>query len=149
MTKTHIFFIVLGAAFLFIGGSWFARGSDEVVISRSGIHWHPRIEIIVGGEKLEIPENIGIGPQYGGMPTYEPSMRMTAMHTHERDGVVHLEFPGRVTKNDTRLQNFFRIWGKDPSAFGALASVTINDREDADFMNHALHDGDMIVMRYQ
>ena len=141
--------MVLGAALFLFGGSWFARGSDEAVISRSGIHWHPRIEIIVGGEKQEIPENIGIGPQYDGMPTYAASMRMTAMHTHERDGIIHMEFPGRVTENDTRLQNFFRIWGKDPVAFGSLVSVTINGRENADFMNHTLRDGDNIVMRYK
>jgi len=150
MSQTHIIFIVTVAVLLLVGGVWFVRGSsDEAILSRSGIHWHPRIEIIIGGEKQEIPENIGIGMQYNGMPTYEPSMRMTALHTHEKDGIIHMEFPGRVTESDTQLQNFFRIWEKDPVVFGPLASVTINGKETDRFLEYPMRDGDIIVMKYE
>ena len=52
MSQTHIIFIVTVAVLLLVGGVWFVRGSsDEAILSRSGIHWHPRIEIIVGDKK--------------------------------------------------------------------------------------------------
>ena len=101
---------------LLVGGIWWSQSlqeSDPNVISTRGIHWHPHLAIYATGEKQDIPASIGMGMQYASMPTFDPSMRMTAMHTHEPDGIIHLEFPGRVTKDDTTLGNFFRIWGKD------------------------------------
>src|SRR3989344_7651551 len=84
---------------LVVGGVWLTSAqqeSDPDVISRNGLHWHPTLEIYVRGEKIEISQNIGVGPQYVAMPTYDASMQMTAVHTHEDMPAIHLEFPGLV-----------------------------------------------------
>lgn len=146
-------FIIGGVLVLFLaGGVWWSKSlqsNDPNIISTQGVHWHPHLTIYVNGEKQDIPANIGIGLQYAGMPTYDSSMRMTAMHTHEPDGIIHLEFPGRVAEEDIRFGNFFRIWGKSHEEFGSVASVTINDKETDNFLEYPLRDGDVIVMNYE
>ena len=76
------------------------NGESVEIISRSGIHWHPQISITVRGQKQEISANIGLGV------THNP------IHTHETDGVIHLEFSGLVTKENVKVKKFFEIWGK-------------------------------------
>jgi len=139
-------FAVLVASVLFSGSM---RANSDAIVSRNGLHWHPRLEILIRGERYEIPAGIGIGPHYAGMPTYDSSMRMTAMHTHEQDGIIHLEFPGSVTEESLRLGTFFRIWGKSPNEFGSLARVAINGVETNTFLEYQLRDGDIIVMNYE
>ena len=148
----NIFIIGGLATLLLIGGVWWLNSlqeSDPNIISTQGVHWHPQIEVYVKGEKQEIPANIGIGPQYASMPTFDVSMRMTAMHTHEPDGTIHLEFPARVTKEDTTLGNFFRIWGKDFMSFGSSVTMTVNGEENTKLENYEMKDGDKIELRYE
>lgn len=141
------------AILLLVGGVWWSnslQSSDPETISTRGVHWHPRIEIYVQGEKQEIPANIGIGIQYASTPTFDQNMRMTAMHTHEPDGTIHLEFPVRVTREDTKLKNFFAIWGKDMMKdFGTLAEMTVNGEENAELGEYEMKDGDKIELRYE
>src|SRR3989344_9698776 len=139
------------AVLLLIGGSLWSsslHSGDLDVISQNGIHWHPQLEIFVKGEKVDIPENIGIGPQYAGMPTFDSGMRMTAMHTHEDMPAIHLEFPGLVREKDITLGNFFRIWGEGMRSFGSNVRMTVNGTENAEFENYVMHDGDRIELRY-
>lgn len=141
------------AILLLVGGVWWSnslQSSDPETISTRGVHWHPQIEIYVQGEKQEIPANIGIGMQYASTPTFDQNMRMTAMHTHEPDGTIHLEFPARVTREDTKLKNFFAIWGKDMMKdFGTLAKMTVNGEENAELGEYEMKDGDKIELRYE
>src|SRR3989344_2974963 len=106
---------------LLIGSSWWSQNLSETpdLISRDGLHWHPELEIYVKGERVEIPENIGVGIQYAGTPTYDSGMRMTAMHSHDDLPVIHLEFPGLVREEDLTFGNFFKIWGRDIDSFGS------------------------------
>lgn len=149
----NIFIIGGIAILLLVGGVWWSKSlqeSDPNVISTRGVHWHPQIEIYVQGEKQEIPANIGIGMQYASTPTFDQNMRMTAMHTHEPDGTIHLEFPARVMREDTKLKNFFAIWGKDMmSDFGTLAKMTVNGEENAELGEYEMKDGDKIELRYE
>lgn len=149
----NIFIIGGIAILLLVGGVWWSKSlqeSDPNVISTRGVHWHPQIEIYVQGEKQEIPANIGIGMQYASTPTFDQNMRMTAMHTHEPDGTIHLEFPARVTREDTKLKNFFAIWGKDMMGdFGTLAKMTVNGEENAELGEYEMKDGDKIELRYE
>jgi len=104
----------------------------------------------VNDEKQDIPADIGIGTQYASMPTFDQSMRMTAMHTHEGDGTIHLEFSGRVTREDTTLGNFFQIWGKDMmSDFGTLTTMTVNGKENTELGEYEMKDGDKIELYYE
>lgn len=67
----------------------------------NGLHYHPHLVISANGEQMTIPANIGL---IGG---HNP------MHTHDADNVIHLEFTGRVKKDDLRLGKFFDLWGKE------------------------------------
>lgn len=139
-------------ALLLIGGVLWSKSlqsNNPDVISTRGVHWHPKITIYVNEEKQDIPENIGIGTQYASKPTFDQSMRMTAMHTHEPDGTIHLEFPEVVKRTDTVLGNFFRIWGKDFMEFGTSVTMTVNGKENTELEMYEMRDGDQIELRYQ
>jgi len=140
------------AILLLVGAVWWSKSlqeSDPNIISTQGVHWHPQLTIYVKGEKQDIPANIGIGMQYASTPTFDSSMRMTAMHTHEEDGTIHLEFPGRVTKDNTTLGNFFSILGKDFMSFGSSVTMTVNGKENTEFDKYEMQDGDKIELRYE
>lgn len=145
--------IIIGiVAVLLVGGSLWSRSlqsNDPNTLSTSGLHWHPHLTIVVKGERVPIPSNIGVGPQHRGMPTFEPQMGMTAMHTHDETGIIHLEFPGRVRKQDLKLGNFFQIWGKDFNEFGSSVTMTVNGKENAELENYEMKDGDKIEIRYE
>ena len=119
------------------------KGGAELnkVISRNGIHWHANLEIIVNGVKQEIPANIGIGI------THAP------LHTHDSDGVVHMEFAGLVTEKDLQLGKFFKIWGKKFSSScifefcngsGGELKMIVNGNPNNEFENYVMQDGDNI-----
>lgn len=137
---------------LLLGASWWSKSlqsSDPDILSARGLHWHPQLTIYVNGEKRDILANIGIGSQYASMPTFDSSMRMTAMHTHEDMPIIHLEFSGAVRRDDTKLGNFFRIWGKDFMEFGSSVSMTVNGEESTELENYEMKDGDKIELRYE
>ena len=45
-------------------------------------HYHPHLQIIVNGNEVPVPANIGVDPATGAM---------SALHTHETDGTIHIE----------------------------------------------------------
>lgn len=118
------------------------------VLSRTGLHTHPKLEIIVDGEAVSVPGDIGVGAEYLGTPTYDKGMRMTAMHTHDQDGTIHLEFPKLVKKEDLKLSNFFAIWGKEFMSFGTSVTMTVNGVENNEFGDYEMKDEDLIVLNY-
>ncbi|HWH16268.1 MAG TPA: hypothetical protein VNU25_01645 [Candidatus Paceibacterota bacterium] len=141
----------LAVALLAVGGILWSRApenADPSVVARNGLHWHPTLEIYVKGEKVEIPPDVGVGDRYAGMPTYDPGMRMTAMHTHEDMPIIHLEFLGLVRNDDITLGNFFTIWGKDMRSFGTNMRMTVNGRENTEFENYLMKDGDVITLHF-
>src|SRR3989344_1376127 len=100
---------IVGAVVLIVGlfgWSKLLQSTDPDVIAQKGIHWHPRLEIFVKGERVEIPQNIGIAAVHA------------PMHTHDDLPIIHLEFGGVVREEDLVLGNFFRNWGKDMRSFG-------------------------------
>ncbi len=129
------------------------------MISSKGIHWHPELKIIIRGEAITIPANIGIGMQYAGRPLYDPMMSMTNMHTHDDSGTLHWEvMQGPVKKDDVRLANFFAIWGKKfdgncifESCNGSEGTVKmlVNGKENTEFENYLVNDKDKIEIRYE
>ena len=112
---------------------------ESDIVSRSGFHWHPELAIYVKGEKLEIPENIGIGA------VHQP------IHTHDDNsqGVVHMEFQGLARKQDVTLGQFFKNWGKDMRSFGANMKMTVNGEENTEYENYIMGDKDKIELRYE
>lgn len=134
-------FIVGGiVVLLLLGGSWWTKSlqsKDSNVIATGGMHWHPQLEIYVKGVKQDIPANVGIGA------VHQP------IHTHDDMPVLHLEFSGQVTKDDVKLGNFFRIWGKDMRSFGANMAMTVNGEANTEFENYGMRDEDKIIIKFE
>lgn len=125
---------------LLVSGAWWSRNlqtNDPDIVSRSGLHWHPHLEIYVKGKQVPVAANIGIGA------VHQP------MHTHDTSGTIHLEFQGLVRTKDLSLGNFFRIWGKDIRSFGGTMRMTVNGVENTDYENYVLRDGDKIELHYE
>ena len=45
-------------------------------------HYHPTLRILIDGERIPVSPNIGVDPSTGAM---------SAVHTHEGDGTIHIE----------------------------------------------------------
>jgi len=86
-------------------------------------HYHPELAIVVDGQSIDVPAGIGVDPQTG---------RMSAVHTHTPDGVIHIEaaHPGQ----EFTLGQLFTEWNVKlgPSQLGSLIAhrgtivVTVN-----------------------
>ena len=73
-------------------------------------------------------------------------------------GVIHLEFPALVTKENTKLGNFFKIWGKqfDSNCIfefcngkNGMVKFFVNSKANKDYENYLMGDGDKIEIRYE
>jgi hypothetical protein len=63
------------------------------------VHIHPTLSIVVDGEPVAVPTDIGISPAFGGL---------AALHTHDEVGTIHVESP---IVRDYSLGEFFDVWG--------------------------------------
>jgi len=136
--KTFIIGAIVVVGLLF-GGSYLSKNlakNDPDLIAQNGIHWHPELEIYVKGEKVEIPQGVGIGV------THEP------MHTHEDLPIIHQEFQSVVRKGDIKLGKFFQIWGKDMRSFGTNMKMTVNGKENTEYEDYVMQDKDKIELRF-
>lgn len=126
-----------------------ANSSASTAVSATGLHAHPTIEIYVKGEKIEIPQNIGVGPTFRGKPGYgQGNMAMTPIHTHDDVPVIHLEFTEKVTDDDLALGNLFAIWGRDMRSFGTNMRMTVNGVENTEFEDYHMRDKDEITLYF-
>lgn len=137
---------------LLIGGSvWYFKSQPAIsgsdIITKNGLHSHPELLIYIKGEKQIIPTSVGISA-FGESP----------IHTHDDMGVIHLEFSGIVKKTDTRLANFFEVWGKQFSADCVFdkcngpdgqVKMFVNGVPNSDFGNYEMKNGDKIEIRYE
>ncbi|MEV0351530.1 hypothetical protein AB0H88_37640 [Nonomuraea sp. NPDC050680] len=74
-------------------------------------HYHAHLDVFVDGKPVPVAADIGIDPQTG---------QMTALHTHDPNGVIHIEAD---KKGDTyTLGQIFKEWSVTltPSQIGAL-----------------------------
>lgn len=116
------------------------------VLSTNGIHWHPQLTIGIKGVNQEIPTDIGLG-------AFE-----NPIHTHDATGTIHLEFSGRVTREDTKLSKFFDVWKKTftPTCIldqcnspDGTVKFTVNGQPNTEYGDYEMHDGDKIEIRYE
>jgi hypothetical protein len=121
------------------------RISESELLSTNGIHYHPHLTITLKGESIPIPSGVGIGAVHN------------PIHTHDPDGIIHLEFEGVVKKEDTKLGRFFEIWDKDFSkdsimghktGEGGTVKMKVNGEENTEFENYLMKDGDKIEITY-
>lgn len=135
------------------------QGSDNEIISQTGVHWHPELAIYIKGQKQGIPANIGIGTQYSSNKFYDPMMKMTDVHTHDSSGQLHWEvMDGPVKKGHVKLSVFFGIWGKafnkdqildSKNGEGGTIKMTVNGQPNTDYEKNVIHDGDKIEIRFE
>lgn len=135
-------FLVISVAVIALLASaiWWSKSlqsTDQSILSRNGLHWHPELVIYVKGEKIEIPQNIGLGAIH--MP----------VHTHDDLPLIHLEFQGLVRKQDATLGQFFKSWGKDINFFGTNPKMAVNGVGNIELGDYVMKDGDQIELRYE
>lgn len=151
--------VVFGISALILFLVLFTRGEQESVkIERTNrevaltcttdmateFHIHPTLEIIVNGEKQEIPPNIGVLPNC-----------MNALHTHDAVGTIHVESPER---RDFTLADFFAVWGKPFTNEEVLGykmdethriKVLVDGVEVDTYENTVLKDKEKIIISYE
>lgn len=120
--------------------------SDSEVITTSGIHWHPELSIRVRGEAMKIPANIGLTDEHN------------PMHTHDEDGIIHLEFNNVVRKEDLRLGRLFELWGKTfnqnqifeySNTDTEQVHMFVNGESNTEYDDYILQPEDKIEIRYE
>ncbi len=118
---------------------------SEGFIPNYPIHWHPHLRIVINGEEQIIPANIGI-----------TGSRHEPIHTHEIDGIIHVENTNPTPEN-MRLAYFFRIWGKKFSkdcifefcnSEEGTVKFYVNGKESDLFENYIYRDGDELLIEY-
>lgn len=63
-------------------------------------HYHPTLAITIDGQPVPVPPNIGVEPDTGAM---------SAVHTHEGDGTIHIE--AHTVGEKFTLGQLFIQWG--------------------------------------
>lgn len=119
--------------------------SDSIIdVPKQPIHWHPHLKIVIDGTEIEIPEGIGL------------SGTESPVHTHDNTGAIHMEFE-RPTAQQIILGYFFKVWGKkfnkdcifDYCTDKGKLKMSVNGKENKDFENYPMRDGDQIVIEYK
>jgi len=100
-------------------------------------HFHPEIKIIVDGEPVKIPANVGVS-----------STSFLYMHTHDDSGKIHVESP---SNHIFTLGDFFTIWGKEFTSecvdtnCGKIVTSANGDVIDSP-LDHILQEDDKILI---
>ena len=78
-----------------------AIGLDPLTEEGQVVHIHQHLDLFVDGKPVEVPGDVGIGPQ---------SAFISDLHTHASypPGIIHVESP---TQAQFTLGQFFAVWG--------------------------------------
>ncbi len=76
-----------------------AIGLSALAEEGTALHIHEHLDIFVDGNRLDIPQNIGINNN---------ERFIAPIHTHDGTGIIHVESP---TSDTFTLGQFFDIWG--------------------------------------
>lgn len=122
------------------------NNTNSQILSHHGAHIHSKLFIYIKGQQQTIPANIGLEP------VEQP------IHTHDADNIIHLEFPGLVTLDNTRLQEFFKVWDKQFNSNcifdycngpSGTIRMFVNGQPNNDFEKYPMKDEDQIEIRYE
>jgi hypothetical protein len=67
------------------------------------VHYHAHLSILIDGNETILPAGVGID---------NADQCLYWMHTHQSDGVVHIEAPKSAASRKFTLGNFFDLWKK-------------------------------------
>ena len=85
--------------------------------SNIGVHYHPVIEIVVNGQQVTIPANVGIN---------HDGCSMRGVHTHDASGKIHVEMDKEY---NVPAESFFLVWGETFNENQILDYVVDQDHE--------------------
>jgi len=105
-------------------------------------HIHADLKIIIDGAEQVIPTNVGVLPGV---------MRPT--HTHDSTGHIHIE---GTCPRDFLVGDFFQVWNKgfdqecifDKCTDSGTIEMRVNGKDNLDFENYIMGDGDLMVIEY-
>lgn len=88
-----------------------AAGLSVAPMEGTAAHFHAHLDIIVNGQPVTVPGNLGISPT---------QQALSEMHTHDERGVIHLEAPTKGKRYI--LGQFFDSWQVKltPTGIGGL-----------------------------
>lgn len=84
------------------------------------VHYHAHVSIIDGGNTLALPAGIGIDDTH---------QCLYWIHTHNSDGIVHIEAPKSAATRKFNLGNLFDIWGKPLDSTHVGATTLTKDQK--------------------
>ena len=152
MRNWVIAFVIIG--FLIFGTTLLVKKSGsgnsdwtslpDVAVPVGPIHWHPHLRIVIDGREQIIPKDIGI-----------TSTVHYPLHTHETDGVLHLE-NNNPTARTMILGYFFELWSKtfnkdcifDYCTDKGTLKMLVNGKENTEYGNYFMQDRDEILIEY-
>lgn len=97
-------------------------------------HIHPTISVIVDGQSVLVPANIGV-----------TNTCMAEVHTHDATGEIHIETV--EAGKEFGVDQFFLVWGEEFDREGYERVVTVNG-EEVDPWEYRMRDLDEIVVSY-
>jgi hypothetical protein len=103
-------------------------------------HDHVVLTVLVDGQKVVVPEGIGMSPQFWkdhSLDQYGPS-GISPMHTHDTSGTIHIE---STTPREYTVGEFLKVMGMDPSA---VTKMTVDGSEVDNFLSHEMKRGERI-----
>lgn len=127
-----------------------AHNSRQLVM-----HDHVQLQVKVQGSDIVVPAMIGISPIFYEHHSLDPfgiqDPLMAPMHTHESDGLIHIE---STEMREYTLGEFLQIWGMDlakPTETGEnqmTATLTVDGVQVSDYRNHILRNGQNIELEF-
>lgn len=114
----------------------------EIHSVKMAMHDHVPIAVVKAGQRMEVPENIGIAPELWhdhSLDSFGPAT-VSPMHTHDRSGTIHIE---STAMRQFTLGEFLHIWG---IADEVERVVDANGQEVQDFQNHVLENNKGLVL---
>ena len=114
-----------------------AAGLEMLGSENLQVHYHSHLDIDVRGQKITVPANIGIDTK---------NRAITALHTHDTSGVVHIESAQDVPFT---LGQLFTEWGQPLSA-NQIGPVKAAEGEQVRlYRNGQLVEGDPAGYKFQ
>ena len=103
-------------------------------LTSGAFHVHPRLTILLDGEEVPLPANIGVSPGC-----------VQELHTHEPDGVIHAESD---SDKGYTLADFLGLLGLPLDQAGLVTRLTIDGEFNDNDTNFVLRDGQEIILEY-
>jgi hypothetical protein len=99
-------------------------------------HIHSHLDVLVDGKAVPVPANIGVDLRTG---------RMSALHTHNDSGVIHVEAPAR---RQFSVGEFFTEWGVSLSDNNIGALRAGDGKTVRVFVNGTLREGNPAAIMF-